>query len=173
MTARALVASLAQSHDLVIVSFHGGAEGNKALHVPQGRESFYGENRGDLRTFTRVLVEAGADVIFGHGPHVPRGFQLIDGRLVAYSLGNFATYGRFGLDGHLSTSLILDVELDGEGRLIQGQIHPITLRGKGIPEKDSDGTAIDLIRSLSTEDFGDSAPLIAQDGRFAPVPPEP
>jgi poly-gamma-glutamate capsule biosynthesis protein CapA/YwtB (metallophosphatase superfamily) len=172
-TARALVEGLSLSHDLVIVSFHGGAEGNKALHVPKGRESFYGENRGDLRTFTRILIEAGADVIFGHGPHVPRGLELIDGHLVAYSLGNFATYGRFGLGGHLSTSLILEVVLDGEGRLVQGQILPISLQGKGIPETDASGTAIDLIRSLSTEDFGASAPLIGQDGSFAPKAQEP
>jgi len=167
-TAAELVKALDASHDLVLVSFHGGAEGNAALHVPDGKEVFYGENRGHLRAFARVLVDAGADLVLGHGPHVPRGLQILDGRLVAYSLGNFATYGRFGLDRHLATSLILEVVLDAEGQILHGQILPVRLRDRGIPFRDPDGTAVDLVRELSTADFGASAPVIGQDGSFAP-----
>jgi len=167
-TASALIRALKVSHDLVIVSFHGGAEGNDALHVPDKAESFYGENRGHLRAFARVLVDAGADLILGHGPHVPRGLQILDGHLVAYSLGNFATYGRFGLDRHLATSLVLEVVLDAEGRLVGGTIFPVKLEGKGVPTPDPSRTAVDLIRSLSEEDFGSAAPRIGQDGSFGP-----
>ena len=99
---------------------------------------------------------------------MPRGFEWIDGHLVAYSLGNFATYGRFNLSGHLSTSLVLDVTLDHEGKLVTGTILPVRLEGEGVPVPDDERTAIDLIRSLSVEDFGDRAPRIAQDGSFAP-----
>lgn len=165
-TAAALVKAMKADHDLVIVSFHGGAEGSKNLHVPDRMETFYGEQRGELRKFARVVVSAGADLVLGHGPHVPRGMELVDGHLVAYSLGNFATYGRFNLSGHLSTSLILEVVLDHEGRLVQGRILPIRLEGEGIPAPDAERTAIDLVRSLSTEDFGERAPVIAQDGTF-------
>jgi len=167
-TAKTLIEALDANHDLVIASFHGGAEGNKALHVPDRNETFYGENRGHLRAFAKVLVDAGADLILGHGPHVPRGLQVVDGRLVAYSLGNFATYGRFGLDRHLATSLVLEVTLDADGKLVSGQIFPVRLEGEGVPMPDPDRTSVDLIRSLSNEDFGDSAPIIGQDGSFAP-----
>lgn len=166
--AAALVRKLKTDHDLVIVSFHGGAEGSKNLHVPDRMETFYGEQRGHLRSFARVVVDAGADLVLGHGPHVPRGLEMIDGHLVAYSLGNFATYGRFNLTGHLATSLILDVTLDHEGKLVHGRILPIKLEGKGIPVPDPAATATQLLRKLSTEDFGDRAPTIALDGTFAP-----
>ena len=161
-----LVSSVAAAHDLVIVSFHGGAEGSKATHVPDEMEIFYGEERGHLRVFAKTVVEAGADIVLGHGPHVPRGLQIIDGHLVAYSLGNFATYGRFNLSGHLGTSLVLEATLDHEGRLVMGKIIPVKQIGDGIPQPDPDNTAIDLIRSLSEEDFRATAPVIAQDGTF-------
>ncbi len=165
-TAAELVKGLAATHDLVVVSFHGGAEGSKALHVPDAMETFYGEQRGHLRAFAKTVIDAGADLVLGHGPHVPRGLQLVEGHLVAYSLGNFATYGRFNLSGHLGTSLVLEVTLDHEGKLVSGRILPVRQVGEGVPEPDPDGTAIDLVRSLSQEDFGASAPTIAKDGTF-------
>ena len=167
-TAAALVKAVDASHDWVVVSFHGGAEGSKALHVPDQMETFYGEQRGHLRQFARAVIAAGADVVYGHGPHVPRGMEIIDGHLVAYSLGNFATYGRFSLGGHLSTSLVLETVLDRDGRLVSGRILPVKLAGKGVPMPDATNTATDLIRQLSTEDFGERAPVIAKDGTFAP-----
>ncbi|MCU0702235.1 MAG: CapA family protein, partial [Myxococcaceae bacterium] len=95
--AKKLVAQAASTHDLVIVSFHGGAEGIDANRVKDGAERYLGENRGDLKAFARGVIDAGADVVIGHGPHVLRGMEVYQGRLIAYSLGNFATYGRFSL----------------------------------------------------------------------------
>lgn len=158
-------------HDVVVVSFHGGAEGTKALHVPDEMELFYGEKRGHLRKFVRAVIGAGADVVFGHGPHVPRGMEVIDGHLAIYSLGNFATYGRFNLSGHLATSMVLEVELDHEGKLVRGKILPVKQVGEGVPEQDlTDKTAIGLLRQLSEADFPGTAPVIAADGTFAPKP---
>ena len=167
-TAALVVKQAAAEHDILIVSFHGGAEGSKSLHVPDHVEKFYGENRGHLRKFVRVVLDAGADLVLGHGPHVPRGLEVINGHLVAYSLGNFATYDRFNLSGHLGTSLILEVSLDHKGKLVSGQILPMRLEGRGVPAPDPEATAVDLIRSLSVTDFGANAPIIAQDGSFAP-----
>jgi hypothetical protein len=134
-------------------------------------EMFYSEKRGHLRQFVRDVITAGADLVLGHGPHVPRGLEIVDDRLVAYSLGNFATYGRFNLSGHLATSLILDVTLDHEGKLVSGQILPYRQVGRGIPVADETGIAIDLIRSLSDSDFPGAGPIIAKDGTF--VSPQP
>ena len=156
--------ALDQDHDLVLVSFHGGAEGSKALHVPVGGESFYGENRGDLRAFSRAVIDAGADVVIGHGPHVLRGMEVYKGRLVAYSLCNFATYGRFNLSGNLALCAVLEATLDREGRFVAGKVLPTRQVGEGVPMRDEEGAAIDLVRTLSAEDFGATAVQVAQDG---------
>lgn len=163
-TAAELVRALDATHDIVIVSFHGGAEGSKALHVPDHMETFYGEQRGHLRKFTHVVVDAGADLVLGHGPHVPRAMEVYNDRLIAYSLGNFATYGRFNLSGYLGVGLVLEVELDSQGRFVGGQILPTKQVGEGVPEPDPDHKATDLIRKLSREDFPSSGVVVAQDG---------
>jgi len=152
------------SHDLVIVSFHGGAEGKDALHVPNEMELFYSEKRGHLREFARVVVAAGADLVLGHGPHVPRGMEIVDGRLVAYSLGNFATWDRFNLRGYLGTSYVLEATLNADGSFASGKILPMQLVERGRPTPDPEKTAIDLIRDLSETDFPDTAPTIGKDG---------
>jgi len=167
-TATALVRALASEHDIVIVSFHGGAEGRAAIHVPYGTETFFGENRGDLRTFSHAVVDAGADLVLGHGPHVLRGMELYKDRLIAYSLGNFATYGRFNLSGNSGLGVILEVNMDPAGGFISGQLFPTRQIGQGIPTKDTQGRAIDLIRTLSHQDFPEYGIQVAQDGTIAP-----
>ena len=166
-TAAALVQGLAAANDIVIVSFHGGAEGNKALHVPHGRETYYNEDRGDLRAFSHAVVDAGADLVLGHGPHVLRGMEVYEGRLVAYSLGNFATYSRFNLSGNLGIGAVLEVTLDREGRFTGGTLFATRQEGEGVPVPDADGRAIDLVRQLSTQDFPETAVQVAQDGSLA------
>lgn len=167
-TAAKLVKLADQTHDMVIVSFHGGAEGSRARHVPDKMELFYGEKRGHLRRLARDMVAAGADLVVGHGPHVLRGMEVVDGRLVAYSLGNFGTYDRFNLSGFLGTTAVLEVELDHTGRLIRGRLLPVRQTGRGIPEPDPENKAIGLVRELTRSDFPETGPEIAQDGTFAP-----
>ena len=67
--------------DIIVVSFHGGAEGSAAQHVPNTVEKYYGENRGNLVKFTHAAIDAGADVIFGHGPHVLRAMELYKNKI--------------------------------------------------------------------------------------------
>jgi poly-gamma-glutamate capsule biosynthesis protein CapA/YwtB (metallophosphatase superfamily) len=163
-TARALVRSLTASHDIIIVSFHGGAEGARAIHLPQGRETFYGEDRGDLRQFSHAVIDAGADLVLGHGPHVLRGMEVYKERLIAYSLGNFATYGRFTLRGPNGLGLVLEATLSPDGRFLAGQLHPTKQVGAGTPTPDPEGAAIDMVRMLSGSDFQNTGILVAQDG---------
>jgi len=163
-TARSLVADLAAKNDIVIVSFHGGAEGSTKQRVPYGAEMFFGENRGDLRLFSRAMIDAGADLIIGHGPHVVRGLEVYKNRLVAYSLGNFATYGRFNLTGPLGLSLILEVRLAKDGAFLGGRVHPAKQEKPGGPQFDPGGAVISVIRQLSEADFGANAVRISSDG---------
>ena len=163
-TAMALIRTVAAEVDVLIVSFHGGAEGSKAIHTPDARETYYGEDRGHLRHFAHGAVDNGADLILGHGPHVPRAMEIYDERLIAYSLGNFATYGRFNLSGYLGVGLILEVEVDAQGKFVGGQILPTKQLGEGVPVPDPDAKAVDLIRKLSDEDFPTTGVVVAQDG---------
>ncbi len=166
--ARKAVAELAAASDLVVVSFHGGAEGAAYQHVPYGPEEFLGENRGDLRTFTHAMVDAGAAIVLGSGPHVVRGMEVYRGRLIAYSLGNFATYGRFNLSGPNGLSLVLEARLGADGTFLAGKIHPVKQSKPGGPRLDPAGEIIPKVRELSRADFGDSAVRIDADGSLRP-----
>jgi hypothetical protein len=166
-----LVADAAREADVVVVSFHGGAEGADRQHVPPGREEFLGEDRGDLRAFARTVVAAGADLVIGHGPHVVRGMEVLDGRLVAYSLGNFATYGGMNLSGPNGLTLVLEVRLARDGAFLSGRIHPARQERPGGPRLDRDGAIIPVVRDLSRADFGTTAVRVADDGTLsAPSP---
>lgn len=165
-SAALIVKALAAEHDIVMVSFHGGAEGGRALHVPDGPEVFYGEERGDLRRFARAVIDAGADIVIGHGPHVLRGMEVYQDRLIAYSLGNFATYGRFNIKGNAGVGAVLEAKLDREGRFLGGAILPTQQVAGGVPTRDAEAKAVALIRDLSAEDFGASAVVVLPDGKL-------
>jgi poly-gamma-glutamate capsule biosynthesis protein CapA/YwtB (metallophosphatase superfamily) len=162
--ARALVQQLAATHDIVIVSFHGGAEGNGAEILPFGREIFVGEDRGNVVEFAHAMIDAGADLVLGHGPHVVRPMELYRDRLIAYSLGNFATYYGISVEGLRGIAPILLCHLDDEGRFVSGRIEPtIQLRPAG-PSLDPSRTVITVLRTLSLAAFPDGTLDIAEDG---------
>ena len=163
------VAAFAESHDIVIVSFHGGAEGAAMMHIPFAEEEYFGEPRGDVALFARCMVDAGADLVVGHGPHVLRGIELYKNRLIAYSLGNFATYYGISVEGVKGIAAILLTTLDGDGRFIEGKIvSTVQLRPDG-PSIDDEQRALNLIRGLSIEDFGNPGLTFLPDGRLLPV----
>jgi poly-gamma-glutamate capsule biosynthesis protein CapA/YwtB (metallophosphatase superfamily) len=159
-----LVTELAAKHDIVIVSFHGGAEGSGAEKLPFAREIFAGEDRGDVVEFAHSMIDAGADIVLGHGPHVVRPMEIYKDRLVAYSLGNFATYYGISVEGIRGLAPILIATLDGEGRFVGGKIEPtIQLRPRG-PAIDPEKKVITLLRELTSAAFPDGQLVIAEDG---------
>lgn len=162
------VRALDEKVDLVVVSFHGGAEGKAHQHVPDTTEMYYGEKRGHLRAFARTVIDAGADLVLGHGPHVVRGMELYKNRLVAYSLGNFLTYARFKLRGPNGWAPMLEVHLDRRGRLTSGRIHSFIQEGEGGPKPDPQGRAFRAIRDLTEEDFPGTPLVFEPNGRFRP-----
>jgi hypothetical protein len=172
------VAGFSASHDIVVVSFHGGAEGADVTHVPFAEEEYYGEPRGDVVWFARGVVDAGADLVIGHGPHVVRGMERYKGRLIAYSLGNFATYYGISVAGIKGVAPILTTTLDGDGAFVAGKIvSTVQLRPAG-PSIDSKHRALNLMRGLSIEDFGEPpttrrAALSAGTRRLTSRPPHP
>ncbi len=164
------VADHAAHHDIVIVSFHGGAEGQDVTRLPFAEEEYFGEPRGDVVRFSRLMVDAGADFVIGHGPHVVRAVERYRNRLIAYSLGNFATYYGISVAGIKGIAPILVATLDGEGNFVEGRIHStIQLRPDG-PSIDRRDRALNLMRSLSLLDFTTPGLVFNPDGSLAPAP---
>ena len=167
--AEAIVSNLTAENDIVIVSFHGGSEGRKYQHVPGEAEIFMGEERGDVMKFSRAVIDAGADMVIGHGPHVLRAMEVYRGRLIAYSLGNFLTYARFNLKGPNGISAVLNARMNAEtGEFLEGRIIPVKLVGEGIPVPDEKKQAVEIIQRLTRQDIPGSNLVIDRDGTIRP-----
>jgi len=163
------VTTLAAAFDVVIVSFHGGAEGADASRIPFATETYYGEDRGNVVEFARAMVDAGAALVIGHGPHVPRAMEVYKERLIAYSLGNFATYYGISVSGLKGYAPILVATLDGNGQLISGEIvSAIQLRPDG-PSLDPRHRAYERIWELTEQDFGGGGIRFQHGGNFFPA----
>jgi hypothetical protein len=159
-----LVAELATKHDIVIVSFHGGAEGNGAEVLPFAREIFAGEDRGNVVEFAHAMIDAGADIVVGHGPHVVRPIELYRDRLIAYSLGNFATYYGISVEGIRGLAPILLVTLDDEGKFVSGRVEATTQIRPAGPAPDPAKGVVKLLQALTSAAFPAGALSIADDG---------
>ncbi len=168
-TAKQIVAEQRKKADIVIVSFHGGAEGTDAQHVPNSTEIFVGEARGNLRAFTHAVVDAGADLVLGHGPHVMRAMETYKDHLIVYSMGNFATYGMFGLRMETALTGVFEIKIGADGKFISGKINGGKQLGRGGPVLDKSGDSVRTVRNLSTADFPATAVKINDDGTFAPA----
>ena len=113
------IAEARRQADWVVVSFHS--------HEFGGKSALTAENRAELEeladftpVFARAAIDAGADVVFGHGPHTPLGVEIYKGRPILYSVGNFIfmnetvpffpadAYQRFGLGPDATPADFLD-----------------------------------------------------------------
>jgi len=150
---------------LVVVIIHAGAEGPQYTHVPYGTQYFLGEDRGDARAFAHAVIDAGASLVVGSGPHVIRGLEDYHGHMVAYSLGNFVGYHTLGGGGILSQSAILRVRLGADGRVLAADWVPIVLKG-GLPRLDPSDASAQTVAALSDEDFPSDHFQIQRSGIF-------
>ncbi|GAB2582141.1 hypothetical protein Aab01nite_59410 [Paractinoplanes abujensis] len=168
--ARSVVERAQEQADLVVVQVHMGAEGSEKQHVKPGTETFHGENRGDPIKFSRAVVDAGADLVVGHGPHVLRGMEFYQGKLIAYSLGNFAGGGRtLSRSGVLKYGGVLQVTLSKDGTYGGGKLLSTYMNGNGLPTRDeANEQGRKLVAQLSRQDFPDSGVKIGADGSITP-----
>lgn len=150
--------------EVVVVSCHIGAEGESRSAVTRANELFLGENRGNPYAFAHAAIDAGADIVFCHGPHIPRAIQVYRGRFIAYSLGNFWTYGRFSLRNSATLAPIADLRVARDGRLLSARIVSARQDRPGGPYFDPAGGAARRIAALTAQDFPDSGLSIAEDG---------
>jgi len=157
-----------KTHDLVVLSFHGGAEGARARHVPGKTEVAWGERRGDVKALARAAVDAGADLVIGHGPHVLRAMEVYKGRLVAYSLGNFMGYAQFGTQGGLGGhTVMVDAVLAPNGALVSAKLHAIRLDERSVPSVDEAGVGLGHVRELTAADFPETGVTVEEDGSLS------
>jgi len=97
--------------DFTVVSFHWGSENSDSTKKYQ-------------QVFARRAIDAGADLIIGHHPHVWQGFESYKGRLIAYSLGNFC-FGSFSPTALESGLLEVRVSADS---IWDARIHPLDVK---------------------------------------------
>jgi hypothetical protein len=161
---QALVAAVRPLVDVLVVTFHGGLEGAKAIRVPEGPELLGKEPRGSLRRWTRAMIESGADAVVGHGPHVLRGVEFHRGRPIFYSLGNFVTYRGFNLEGPLGLTTVLQLDLDAQGGWQGARMPSLVQRPLAGVTADSSGAAVRLLQRVTRLDFPVSGARIARDG---------
>ena len=160
-----LVKELRSMADIVIVSFHGGAEGASHTHVPRQNEYFFGENRGNVYKFAHAVIDAGADIVLGHGPHVTRAVEVYKQKFIAYSMGNFNTYGTFNLSGPNGMAPLLDIKLDRKGNFLYAKVISTKQSKANGLELDPNYKVFEEMKRLTKTDFPET-PLIFEENRI-------
>jgi poly-gamma-glutamate capsule biosynthesis protein CapA/YwtB (metallophosphatase superfamily) len=110
--AQQAITALAMDADVVVVQLHGGFD-------------FQTAPSAFVRTAARAAVDAGADLVLAHHPHVLQGAEWYRGKLIAHSLGNFLFDQEFLLT---FSSAFLRTVWDGD-TLIEARMVPIEIDG--------------------------------------------
>lgn len=149
--------------DILVVSLHAGAEGQAEIHLPDKMEYFQNEPRGYVRQLTRQMIDAGADVVYCHGPHVPRCVDVYKGKFIAYSLGNFCTIS-MGTAVNCGLAPLIKITTNSKGDFLKGHIYSFRqLPYKG-PRTDKSNEVAKLLKKLTAEDCPDSKLVLTDDG---------
>lgn len=103
--------------DYVVLSFHWSIENTQETHP-------------DSRKFAREMLDAGADIILGHHPHMPQGIEVYKGKVVFYSMGNlvFGHSHDYWVDNFLGR-----LTLTRKG-ISQVEILPVSGRGEALSQ---------------------------------------
>ncbi len=165
--ARTLIQQAKKMGHFTIVSCHIGAEGSSRTHITRQEELFVGENRGNPYAFAHAAIDAGGDMVLCHGPHVPRAMEVYKGRLIAYSLGNFWTFGRFNLAGVSGMAPIIDACVDPNGALLSARIISMVQEKPGGPRPDPNNGAAKLIAQLTESDVPEANLSFTQNGEIS------
>jgi poly-gamma-glutamate capsule biosynthesis protein CapA/YwtB (metallophosphatase superfamily) len=155
-SAKSLVNQLKQMADLVIVSFHGGGEGAQFERITRKTELFYKEDRGNVYEFAHAVIDAGADVVIGHGPHVIRAAEVYKNKFIIYSLGNFCTYGKFNLTGPNRIAPILQIRVNRQGNFTNATVISVKQSKSNGLSLDRNDSATKKLALLTKLDFPNS-----------------
>jgi poly-gamma-glutamate synthesis protein (capsule biosynthesis protein) len=103
---------------------------NIDIMVAHGGEEWHSSPSEEQRQFYRAGIDAGADIVFAHHPHVLQGMEAYRGGLIAYSLGNFIFPGMYEMP-YAEESLILSAGFYG-GRLLYLQPYPVNINHRQV-----------------------------------------
>jgi poly-gamma-glutamate synthesis protein (capsule biosynthesis protein) len=131
------VKELSAKVDFVVVGFHWGYE---YQHYPVSQQT----------TEAHAAIDAGADLIIGHHPHVLQGFETYHRRLIAYSLGDLV-FDHISVES--GQTVLVDATLKPDG--VAARLVPVYVSSTGIPDVQH-GSSARTILSLVKEY---SAPL--------------
>ena len=146
------VRAAAAAADAVVVVVHWGIERNPCPNDAQ-------------RSLARQLLDAGADAIIGHHPHVLQPVVFTGEKLVAFSLGNFIWEPRQNMGGETG---VLQIDFDGD-RVVGWTLHPHLLDGDGVPVPVDSGPRVNRIHEITSGDCGPHMP--AQTTTTTSLPP--
>ena len=121
----------AEDANVVIAVVHWGIE---RMTCPEGRQ----------RDFSFELLRNGADAVIGQHPHVLQPVVFDDGKLVAYSLGNFVWHYRSGITGETG---VLQIDFDGT-EIVGWSFHPHLLDSNGAPVPAAEGARVDRLTDI-------------------------
>jgi poly-gamma-glutamate synthesis protein (capsule biosynthesis protein) len=103
--------------DVVIPYMHWGQEHSDTAHARQ-------------RALARLMIRAGADAVVGTHPHVRQDVELIDGKPVIYSLGNFVFDGFSDTDNNTGSILWMTVGANG---VSDWRLQSVHIDSSGLP----------------------------------------
>ena len=114
------------SYDNIVATVKREVADNRVT-VAQYHGSLEYQDEPSMMTETRLkaAIDAGADLAIAHHPHVAQGFEVYNGKLIAYSMGNFIFDQFFYATNH---SFMLYVWMDGE-RFYRAEVVPVYLQG--------------------------------------------
>ena len=136
-TVRAAVAAA----DAVVAIVHWGIERDPCPNDAQ-------------RLLAQQLLDAGADAVIGHHPHVLQPVVSTGEKLVAFSLGNFIWDPRQHMTGETG---VLQIDFEGD-RVAGWTLHPHLLDGNGAPVAADTGPRVERIRDIVSGDCGPHRP---------------
>ena len=95
--------------EIVVCAFHWGEEGH---YRPSA----------DQQKIAKAAIDAGADIVYGHHPHVLQKIEQYKDGYIFYSLGNFS-FGGAALPGDYDTAMLqMDVVRDENGKVSLGEL---------------------------------------------------
>jgi len=118
------IQDIKQVCDVLVVSVHWGQESSIVI-------------REEEQYIARCMIDAGADIIMGHHPHVVQGIEIYKNKPIFYSLGNFIfTKSRIDLN---NKTIMANVTVDKEGNIIDINVIPGNIiNGKPTPMQDAE-----------------------------------
>lgn len=73
--------------------------------------------------FAHKLIDAGAEAVIGHHPHVPQDTERYNGKPIVYSLGNFLFDQGFSEETKKGMYVLLDLQPEGESVMWTGKVN--------------------------------------------------